>query len=173
MNKLNQILVAMLVIQISLGVYTFWPSTTVAEAGAPLLADFSVDNVTGLTISDGEGNEISLAKNETGWVLPQAEPLTPERGRNDWWSAELTLTDGMAKFVANENYGTSWGVQYSWDVIDPLAHETFYLGDPDAVFPAGIGVLDGQNIPIRAGRYRVRFNVHTYEYAFEELRNAR
>jgi hypothetical protein len=108
-----------------------------------------------------------------GWVLPQAEPLTPERGRNDWWSAELTLTDGMAKFVANENYGTSWGVQYSWDVIDPLAHETFYLGDPDAVFPAGIGVLDGQNIPIRAGRYRVRFNVHTYEYAFDLLDDAR
>jgi hypothetical protein len=108
-----------------------------------------------------------------GWVLPQAEPLTPERGRNDWWSAELTLTDGMAKFVANENYGTSWGVQYSWDVIDPLAHETFYLGDPDAVFPAGTGVLDGQNIPIRAGRYRVRFNVHTYEYAFDLLDDAR
>jgi hypothetical protein len=72
MSKLNQILVAMLVIQISLGVYTFWPSTTVAEAGAPLLADFSADNVTELTISDGEGNEISLAKNEAGWVLPQA-----------------------------------------------------------------------------------------------------
>jgi hypothetical protein len=108
-----------------------------------------------------------------GWVLPQAEPLTPERGRNDWWSAELTLTDGMAKFVANENYGTSWGVQYSWDVIDPLAHETFYLGDPDAVFPVGTGALDGQNIPIRAGRYRVRFNVKTYEYAFDRLDDAR
>jgi hypothetical protein len=108
-----------------------------------------------------------------GWVLPRAEPLAPEPGQDAWWNAELTLTDGMAKFVANENYGTSWGVQYSWDVIDPLAHETFYLGDPDAVFPAGIGVLDGQNIPIRAGRYRVRFNVHTYEYAFEELSNAR
>jgi hypothetical protein len=108
-----------------------------------------------------------------GWVLPRAEPLAPEPGQDAWWNAELTLTDGMAKFVANENYGTSWGVQYSWDVIDPLVHETFYLGDPDAVFPAGIGVLDGQNIPIRAGRYRVRFNVHTYEYAFEELRNAR
>ena len=108
-----------------------------------------------------------------GWVLPQAEPLTPERGRNDWWSAELTLTDGMAKFVANENYGTSWGVQYSWGVIDPLAHETFYLGDPDAVFPTGIGILDGQNIPIRAGRYHVRFNVRTFEYAFDLLDDAR
>jgi hypothetical protein len=103
-----------------------------------------------------------------GWVLPRAEPLAPERGQSDWWSAEMTLTDGMAKFVANENYGTSWGVDYSWGVIDPLAHETFYLGEPAAVFPAGTGVLDGQNIPIRAGRYRVRFNTRTFEYQFKK-----
>lgn len=103
-----------------------------------------------------------------GWVLPKAEPLAPERGQRDWWSAEMTLSDGMAKFVANENYGTSWGVDYSWEVIDPLAHETFYLGDPDTVFPAAIGVLDGQNIPIIAGRYLVRFNTRTFEYQFVE-----
>lgn len=103
-----------------------------------------------------------------GWVLPKAEPLAPERGQGDWWSAEMTLTDGMAKFVANENYGTSWGVDYSWEVIDPLAHETFYLGDPAAVFPVGTGVLDGQNIPVRAGRYLVRFNTRTFEYQFRE-----
>jgi hypothetical protein len=103
-----------------------------------------------------------------GWVLPQAEQLAQERGQSDWWSAEMTLSDGMAKFVANENYGTSWGVDYSWEVIDPLVHETFYLGDPDAVFPVGTGVLDGQNIPIRAGRYLVRFNTRTFEYQFKE-----
>ena len=106
---------------------------------------------------------------DAGWVLPKAEPLAPERDQGDWWSAEMTLTDGMAKFVANANYGTSWGVDYSWEVIDPLAHETFYLGDPAAVFPVGTGVLDGQNIPVRAGRYRVRFNTRTFEYQFKEL----
>jgi hypothetical protein len=104
-----------------------------------------------------------------GWLLPRAEPLAPEQGQRDWWSAEMTLSVGMAKFVANENYGTSWGAEYAWEVIDPLAHETFYLGDPDAVFPAGIGVLDGQNIPVRAGRYLVRFNTRTFEYQFREI----
>ncbi|MGK2926166.1 MAG: hypothetical protein ACSLE2_11145 [Lysobacterales bacterium] len=107
-----------------------------------------------------------------GWLLPKAEPLAPEHRHGDWWSAELTLGDGMAKFVANQNYGTSWGVDYSWEVIDPLAHETFYLGDPDAVFPAGTGVLDGQNIPVRAGRYRVRFNTRTFNYQFNEIGKA-
>ena len=104
-----------------------------------------------------------------GWLLPRAEPLAPEGGQSDWWSAEMTLAVGMAKFVANENSGTSWGADYAWEVIDPLAHETFYLGDPDAVFPAGTGVLDGQNIPIRAGHYRVRFNTRTFEYQFTEM----
>ena len=108
-----------------------------------------------------------------GWVLPQAQPLAPERGDDSWWSAEITLGDGSAKFVANENYGTSWGVEYSWEFIDPLVHETFYLGDPDAVFPAGTGVLDGQNIPIRAGRYRVRFNTRSFEYEFRPVAGAR
>lgn len=72
MSKLNQILIAILVIQIGLGVYAFWPQPTTAEAGAPLLADFSVDSVTGLTISDGEGNALTLAKTSDGWVLPTA-----------------------------------------------------------------------------------------------------
>jgi hypothetical protein len=107
-----------------------------------------------------------------GWLLPKAEPLAQEWGQSDWWSAEMTLTDGMAKLVANQNYGTSWGVDYSWETIDPLAHETFYLGDPDAVFPTGTGVLDGQNIPIREGRYRVRFNTRTFEYQFNEIGQA-
>jgi hypothetical protein len=106
---------------------------------------------------------------DAGWVLPKAEALAPEPGQDDWWSAEMTLTDGMAKFVANANYGTSWGVDYSWEVIDPLVHETFYRGDPAAVFPVGTGVLDGQNIPIRAGRYLVRFNTRTFEYQFKEI----
>lgn len=101
-----------------------------------------------------------------GWLVPQAEPLAPERTGGDWWSAEMNLTDGMAKFIANENYGTSWGVDYAWDVIAPLADQTHYLGDPDNVFPAGIGEVDGQNIPIRGGRYLVRFNIRTLEYRF-------
>jgi hypothetical protein len=103
---------------------------------------------------------------EGGWLVPQAEPLGPEGGGGDWWSAEMNLRDGMAKFIANGNYGTSWGADYAWDVIDPMADPTHYLGDPAAVFPHGAGQLDGQNIPIRAGRYRVRFNIRSFEYQF-------
>jgi hypothetical protein len=35
------------------------------------------------------------------------------------------------------------------------------------VFPAGTAHLNGMNLPVRAGIYRVRFNVRTGEYTFE------
>ncbi len=110
---------------------------------------------------------------EGGWVLPRARPLRPESPSSDWWSGKLELAEGSVKFVANENYGTSWGVDYAWDRIEPLVHPTFFLGDPDTVFPGGIGRLDGQNIPVRPGTYRVRFNIRTFEYQFVAVGDSR
>jgi hypothetical protein len=106
---------------------------------------------------------------EGGWVVAQAVPLHREREGGDWWSVDLTLGDGMAKFIANGDYSTSWGVEPAWAIVDPGANQTHYLGDPAAVFPSGVAALDGQNFPIRAGRYRVRFNTHTFEYRFEAI----
>ncbi len=102
-----------------------------------------------------------------GWVLPRAEALRPEAAGSDWWGAKIELGEGSVKFVANQNYGTSWGVDYAWDRIDPLVHPTFFLGDPATVFPSGVGKLDGQNIPVRPGVYRVRFNIRSFEYRFD------
>jgi hypothetical protein len=104
---------------------------------------------------------------EGGWVIARAAPLHREQGDGDWWSAELTLGDGMAKFIANGDYGTSWGVEPAWEIVEPGADPTHYLGDPATVFPSGVAAFDGQNLPISAGRYRVRFNTHTFEYRFE------
>jgi hypothetical protein len=106
---------------------------------------------------------------EGGWAIARAVPLHREREGGDWWSADLTLGDGMAKFIANGKWITSWGVEPAWAVVDPRADGTHYLGDPAAVFPSGVAMLDGQNLPIRAGRYRVRFNTHTFEYRFEAI----
>lgn len=35
--------------------------------------------------------------------------------------------------------------------------------------PPGTGALDGQNIPLPAGRQRVRLNIRTFEYRFNRL----
>ena len=71
MNRTNQILIAVLVVQIALGVFTFWPQSTVAEAGQPLLGELTAADVVALTLSDNDDNQITLAKEGADWVLPE------------------------------------------------------------------------------------------------------
>ncbi|MEO6131502.1 MAG: SusF/SusE family outer membrane protein, partial [Saprospiraceae bacterium] len=63
----------------------------------------------------------------------------------DLWSLSLLLTDGEAKFRANDNWDINWG---STD------------------FPIGVGTQNGPNIPVRAGMTRVTFNSATGAYYF-------
>ncbi len=61
------------------------------------------------------------------------------------WSANMTLTDGWAKFRAEDDWAVNWGADS---------------------FPTGIGSQGGENIPVLAGEYNVRFNSATGEYDF-------
>ena len=72
MSKLNKILVVILIIQLALTAFVFWPKSTV-QAGEPLFADFAASEVAKLTIRDNEDNVIVLAKNGENWVLPEAD----------------------------------------------------------------------------------------------------
>ena len=64
------------------------------------------------------------------------------------WTTRIILTDGEAKFRAEDDWAVNWG-----------------SGD----FPAGIGVQDGANIPITAGEYLVSFNSLSGAYTFTEI----
>ncbi len=115
MSKLNQILIALLVIQIGLGVFTLWPQTTTAEAGEPLLSDLTAADISELVISDGNDNRIALSKQGDTWVLPEAgdfpadgEKINPllEQLTEDESGRLVTQTDGShARLqVAVENF---------------------------------------------------------------------
>jgi hypothetical protein len=73
MNRQNQILTVVLVVQLALAAAIFWPRAVAsgAESG-PLLANFKAADVVGLSISDADGNQMELSKKGDGWVLPQA-----------------------------------------------------------------------------------------------------
>lgn len=82
MNRQNQLLAVLLVIQIAIGVAVFWPWASASEAaGGPLFDDFEAEAVETLTISDGEGNSLTLAQETEGWVLPEADdfPVASEK----------------------------------------------------------------------------------------------
>ena len=73
MNKPNQILAAVLAVQIALVAAVFWPRPAASGNSGPLWADFKTADVTSLTISDAEGHKVALAKNGDAWVLPEAD----------------------------------------------------------------------------------------------------
>jgi hypothetical protein len=78
----------------------------------------------------GWPNDTNLIKN----------PMNPFK-----WSGIITLTNGEAKFRANNDWAVNWGA---------------------AAFPGGIGVNNGPNIPVQAGKYFITLNTATGEYTF-------
>lgn len=84
----------------------------------------------------------------SGWdvsVPMTVDPVDPHR-----WSLEsIILTNGELKFVANNDWGTSWGGQS---------------------FPEGTAYSTGNNIGVMmAGEYSVSFNDVTGKYLFKNL----
>jgi hypothetical protein len=72
MNRGNQILVGMLVLQIVLGVIVFWPRQASVVAGEPLLAGVELDQIARVTIRDAAGEQVQLTQKDGAWVLAGA-----------------------------------------------------------------------------------------------------
>ena len=96
-NRSNQILSVVLVVQLILVGIIFFPGSDDAPlTTGPLLADFAVDAVDELRLQDGEDQEILLARNDIGlWVLPEYDDFP---ARQD----EVTgLLNSLASLQAN------------------------------------------------------------------------
>ncbi|MEJ2570374.1 MAG: DUF4340 domain-containing protein [Anaerolineales bacterium] len=90
MKKNIQILSILLVLQIALTGVVFWPRSAAApESGEPLLPDLSADEVQQIFIEDGDGDAITLARTEAGWVLPDIDDYPVLSDKVD------TLIDGL------------------------------------------------------------------------------
>jgi hypothetical protein len=72
MKRLHQILLAVLVVQIAVSVFVFWPRSTAVSAAEPVFPDVQAEDIVALTIVDDQGNEIVLRKVDDAWVLPNA-----------------------------------------------------------------------------------------------------
>lgn len=79
-----------------------------------------------------------------GWN--SSVPMVKEADGHTWTLQNANLTQGEAKFRANDSWDVNWG---------------------GSAFPEGIAVQDGPDIPIPAGVYNITFNDVTREYAFE------
>jgi hypothetical protein len=73
MTRLNQILVVVLIGQLILGALVLLPGTLQSEAGVEaLLPELEAGDVVGVTITEGDGRSIALARRGKDWVLAEA-----------------------------------------------------------------------------------------------------
>lgn len=73
MKKLIIVLSVLLVGQAALSIALLWPKSSAMPTSAPLWADFKTDEVASLTVSDKNGNSVTLTRKDDGWVLPKAD----------------------------------------------------------------------------------------------------
>ena len=73
MNRRNQILVGLLVLQLIVLAFVFWPRSAVSgKEGQSLFPGIAADQIVGLAITGADGQSVRLAKGADGWVLPDA-----------------------------------------------------------------------------------------------------
>jgi len=70
LERRNQILSVILVLQLALAAFVLWPRTGSNAAAGALITGVSADSVTAVTIQDDTGKTVYLAKSEGAWVLP-------------------------------------------------------------------------------------------------------
>jgi hypothetical protein len=73
MNRLNRILIVILVLQLALAAVVFWPRRATTEEGQSLFPNFEASRVVRVTITGADGEQIELAKEGADWVLPEAD----------------------------------------------------------------------------------------------------
>ena len=121
--------------------------------------------------------EIGIDGSATGRGLSELNgpsktlPMRPIPDVADEWVLTADLVDGTLQFRADNQWDFYWGAPIVDDnLIDGMfLDNTVFPGDPAAVMPGGTAEMKGIAFPISAGRYRITFNSHTFEYSFTEL----
>jgi hypothetical protein len=73
MNRRNQILTGVLVLQLIVLAVVFWPRGSKVQAGQTLFPGVQADQIVKLTITAADGKTAQLIKGDAGWVLADTE----------------------------------------------------------------------------------------------------
>lgn len=90
MSRGNQVLAALLVVQLALTAVVFWPRGGGKSVGGPLFPDLKPDQVVGVTVHDGDRAQIHMVRRGDGWVIPEAD---------DYPCKSKPITDLIAKIA--------------------------------------------------------------------------
>jgi hypothetical protein len=73
MNRRNQILAGILLLQMILVAIVFWPRGSAETAGQPLFSEVEVDQITKFVVTAAGGEPTQLVKDDAGWVLADTD----------------------------------------------------------------------------------------------------
>jgi len=73
MKRHQQILLAVLIVQLILSVVTFWPKQASTEAGKAIFPNLKADDIVTLTITNDQQQTITLSKEDGQWGLAGAD----------------------------------------------------------------------------------------------------
>lgn len=69
----NIVLLALVVIQLGLAAIVFWPRSSNAATGEPLLGDLTLDSISAMTITDDKERAVRVERSDDGWVLANTD----------------------------------------------------------------------------------------------------
>jgi hypothetical protein len=69
MTQLQKILSGLLALQLLAAIIVFWPDASATAESGPLLAEFDPEEITAITLEDGEGGLARLVRQGEGWIL--------------------------------------------------------------------------------------------------------
>jgi hypothetical protein len=142
MKRHNQILAGILVIQIVLSVFVFWPKSAATGASEPLFPDMEVGDIVDLAIADADDNSVQLKKVSGDgstelaevWVLPdaddypaQADKITPLLDKMVGLTTGRLVTRTDASHKRLQVAPDDFMRRIDFETADGTKH-TFYLG---------------------------------------------
>jgi hypothetical protein len=132
-SRTNIILLVVLLAQLAVTAFIFWPRTSATVTGTPLLAGVNADEVTALTITDDNDRSVSLTKTDGIWTLADTEGYP---ANSDKISQTLTKLVAMtADRLVTRTPGSHGRLQVAdddylrkVDITTPSGVQTLYLG---------------------------------------------
>ena len=118
------------------------------NAAGNYLVSFNTSTLEYRFLPIGNYNTVGIIGDATPGGWDNDTDMIQDPNDQSVWKLRVTLTNGEAKFRADNDWTVNWG---------------------GGTFPEGVATQDGPNIPIAAGEYRVSFNTTTGEYRFEEI----
>ncbi|MCC6453784.1 MAG: DUF4340 domain-containing protein [Caldilineaceae bacterium] len=132
-SRTNLILLVILLAQVAVTAFVFWPRASATVTGTPLLAGVNADEVTALTITDDNDRSVSFTKTDGVWTLADTEGYP---ANSDKISQTLTKLVAMtADRLVTRTPGSHGRLQVAdddylrkVDITTPSGVQTLYLG---------------------------------------------